>query len=905
MPKKKFDTIINTSNTLLENSTRVKHIIQKDAFNRCLDLIIQKLELAVKYTNSKAFDRYHETITGNGERGTGKTSFVLTIEDFIKNKKEYEDPTYQKYYNNVKDVQTLKLLDPTLLSDRQKVLLTIISNISELVKKELNSCKEEQRKIWKDNLLSLAEGLNSIINIGKDPNHDSMWDDAGLILENGLLKANAGVNFEKNFHEFIEKSLEILDKKAFLLILDDIDTNFKKGWDVLETLRKYITTPKIITIISGDLSLYKQLIRNNQLNLFKDSMEYENDRYKEYTQAIDELESQYLIKILKPENYINLYRLNYFLSYKKAPNIGIQKNSEVDPIDLKDFFLELIKEGFSIKSDIQLNLYFKILSNMPIRTNMQMFKAYFDSIDTNKNTFHQRYFLQRTKDIFITLFSKYGIDLQFFEIIREDSRTDTFLSKFFHDKSLINAKELLSNELHNMNEEKNIIILILKGLYNAYSHGRNDTYLEWGLKGILTSYYFSDEIDNNKNLYSFLDLNNELDSEKRIQKLISLNNNSKNLFAVTYRDKKYSQGGLIFKNFIENTNEKGERVLGKEGLYTIKDESFLFSKILYTKLRTTGRDTKDTISFFYILSFIEKLYSFRSQFIEDKLSNDNKKELTSNINDYIKSIMIKDYRFTLSKNVNDEQQLITNSNDGTIDESRNTEEYSIRESFIQNLTSWLTTLKFNESKFTLNDINIVFNNFIKKYLDDDKYNFKVFNNISEYLQVSIYVFLNEVLKRSIYIHLNESELNNITIQEIASTRGLNNFESNLGKYLQKLTKVKIKEMQSSDFFFNLLSCPVWNYYIPDFDKFREMISIDKIAIQPLNYSKLFVHKTNEEKLSHILSLYIEQNGPIGNENLDVVDTKIIHLYKDEFNVTSTKDLPSKTKRKTIYENSFK
>lgn len=56
-------------------------------------------------------------------------------------------------------------------------------------------------------------------------------------------------------------ALGILDKKAFVLAFDDIDVDVEQGWNVLESLRRYLSDTRIISIVSGNIKLYGSLVR--------------------------------------------------------------------------------------------------------------------------------------------------------------------------------------------------------------------------------------------------------------------------------------------------------------------------------------------------------------------------------------------------------------------------------------------------------------------------------------------------------------------------------------------------------------------------------------------------------------------------------------------------------------------
>ena len=72
-------------------------------------------------------------------------------------------------------------------------------------------------------------------------------------------------------------------------------------------LRKYLTAPNILTFISGDLDLYSFLVRKKQWKNFGKALlknEYdkpENIYAVKYPELVEQLESQYMMKLLKPD----------------------------------------------------------------------------------------------------------------------------------------------------------------------------------------------------------------------------------------------------------------------------------------------------------------------------------------------------------------------------------------------------------------------------------------------------------------------------------------------------------------------------------------------------------------------------------------------------------------------------
>jgi hypothetical protein len=95
----------------------------------------------------------------------------------------------------------------------------------------------------------------------------------------------------------------------------------------METLRKYLTSPKLIISILGDIDLYSILSRQLQwekIDSKKILIQYEGK--EKYIPQIEHLEEQYLIKILKPENRIdldNLFDLKDNIKIKNDNNIAL------------------------------------------------------------------------------------------------------------------------------------------------------------------------------------------------------------------------------------------------------------------------------------------------------------------------------------------------------------------------------------------------------------------------------------------------------------------------------------------------------------------------------------------------------------------------------------------------------
>jgi len=370
------------------------NLIHQTEYDRVIELINSRIDRASsqkdsdKDKNSKP--RYNDTISILGSRGSGKTSFLLSL---LKHYKPNNDNDNEKDKNK-DNIEVLDIIDPTLIEEKGHVFLTIISLIEESVckKLKLNDCSTNdaiyyQKKDWKDKLRKLADGLPSMDGVGLGMD-DTNWQDSEFIMDKGLKSVKAAKDLEANFNDLVAYALKILGKEAFIVTLDDIDVDFRKGWPVLETIRKYLTSPQIIVLLSGDLKLYSKAVRKQQWKNFgKALLVNEVDKLQkehEYNDLVTELENQYLLKVIKPENRIRLTTLYEKIELSKELNEEICiKNRKNSNIEIKSFYNDKVLAIFGIHNKYQVEAYTSFLLNLPIRTQIQFLSEIKDTEDAN------------------------------------------------------------------------------------------------------------------------------------------------------------------------------------------------------------------------------------------------------------------------------------------------------------------------------------------------------------------------------------------------------------------------------------------------------------------------------------------------------------------------------------------
>lgn len=311
--------------------------------------------------------------------------------------------------------------------------------------------------------MNLASGLKSLDGIGSNQLNDDLWDDATLILEQGLYNVVSGQNLEKGFHAFIDNSLRILAKNAFVLVFDDIDTSVNQGKNILELLRKYITTPQIITILSGDLDLYATIVRQLQwqnLDGNKILKEYEFSiptQMQKYRAQVDHLEDQYLNKVLRPENRIRLKSLNSFDDEDLA--ISFAENNE---ITLKSFIHSSLSSPLLIPNGhYYLDTYHQLLQRQPLRSQIEIYKYMATATNASNNEDHQLRYSDILHNVFYTALSQH-VDTHFNALVDGKDFLNR-LSIYLLQKELSDERnlKLLSDSKEDYENISNMYIQVL------------------------------------------------------------------------------------------------------------------------------------------------------------------------------------------------------------------------------------------------------------------------------------------------------------------------------------------------------------------------------------------------------------------------------------------------------------
>ncbi len=322
--------LIDLTNARQATALNVESILHRsqieDFLNRVNDVVGRvkafkgKLKQGGGCARSVSYERYHDVITLHGKRGSGKTTFLLSALELLQTEDNEQKEFRDTGRENLKNLCVLEVLDPTLFGLHEHLLLSLLAKIAaEVTSAVKNSgrslacgpsdiCELEK---WRKSLSQFAKSLKHMGETRDDldgdmPKETVHWDDAEFIFEQNMESAKRSFGLEREFHNFLNDSLQLIGKDAFVLALDDIDTRPQIGWHVLEVLRRYFTSPQLVVVLSGDMDLFKTIIEKQQLRIFDLNFDSSAEVRNEFKTKVDGLTEQYLLKILRTPSRINL-----------------------------------------------------------------------------------------------------------------------------------------------------------------------------------------------------------------------------------------------------------------------------------------------------------------------------------------------------------------------------------------------------------------------------------------------------------------------------------------------------------------------------------------------------------------------------------------------------------------------
>ncbi|RIZ69126.1 MAG: hypothetical protein D0528_05485 [Methylococcales bacterium] len=340
-------------------------LIQKVAFDTILTRITEEIRAAKDSENNSRGMVYFI----DGTRGAGKSTFLRYVTKELTPKDQKDTKLKDTKLKDIK-LELLIELDPTKIETGEHVFVSLLYKLNALIEKQRNchcsTADDFKYEAYRKQFKKLAGGLQLL-----DERTNPLQEiDSEAFLDWGLERVESGIAFADEFKSLIKDICVLLNKDALVISIDDADTNFSKGKQILEMIRRYLDSPHLLILITGDLQLYSHLVRDFYYeslgaNIFK----RDKHRKEEQIKLIDHLETQYLNKLFPLHHRTHLTSL-WDLRLKTDYSVKFEYGQE--PLDV--IIERLLKQGMYIKSDRErdLNLYKEFLLKQSLRSIIQL-----------------------------------------------------------------------------------------------------------------------------------------------------------------------------------------------------------------------------------------------------------------------------------------------------------------------------------------------------------------------------------------------------------------------------------------------------------------------------------------------------------------------------------------------------
>lgn len=374
---------IDLTKVNLPGNIEANDLIQIEAKDR-LEKIIGGIQARLE-NKTESDSRAHNVIFVNGTRGSGKSTFLRAMLKDICDEGKILGKTFNE----------LAYIDPTLTETGEHIMMSLLARMDHLVQKKSDrNCKsyiaeEPAYESWRAQLKNMSSGL-TLLHPSQQGKAAQGYDSFDEMVRLGKKMSNAqgGLELGNSFQELIQSALKVLDKKAFVVAFDDVDINFGNGWDVLELIRRYLCIPEVVVLITGDLQLYTQLVRDKQFRNFSETLSKNDaDRASERIGMVDHLEQQYLMKVFPLSQRLSLYSISELLELTNKNNqtginvkyMGTDSDNTVKTVGIKDAVRGMLQEGLSLDSSSasDLSLYTDTLLRLPARSVLQILTEYY------------------------------------------------------------------------------------------------------------------------------------------------------------------------------------------------------------------------------------------------------------------------------------------------------------------------------------------------------------------------------------------------------------------------------------------------------------------------------------------------------------------------------------------------
>lgn len=303
-------------------------------------------------TIKRNLEQIYNIIFFTGNRGSGKTSTMLSymeyLKDYYRNMERTSAKVDEYRFGDKPYMFTgIEYIDASSLDEKEDILGSVLSKMLKkwqdeeersssdhgIVRNSDYAYNKRQMSMLFSRVYELLKNLRS--------SDDPTKDDSDAFMET-VQNLSLTRNLQEAFKELVEKYLSIMtypgattlikSTNHFLVIsIDDLDMNIESGFRLLEEIRRYFMIPHIIVLLSANYDQLEKICLNYYMTKFdKIRGEYNTNQY------VSSLAREYLEKMVPARRQIvmesgrkwRFFNQKQILIQYKDPSTGSEKKLE-------------------------------------------------------------------------------------------------------------------------------------------------------------------------------------------------------------------------------------------------------------------------------------------------------------------------------------------------------------------------------------------------------------------------------------------------------------------------------------------------------------------------------------------------------------------------------------------------
>lgn len=311
----------------LENDYKLriesKEELEKSFFKDIYIQAFKQVAGIVKWTNSfkeesdydfkRENHEYNNILAFVGERGTGKSSAMITVaQALVNNETQALVNDSKSLLNTQTKFESIHTIDPSRFEKDQNVIEVIIAELFEKFQQKIKTEPSRGTESDKREVLKAFQDVYKCLKIISGSNSLNKYD--GDALETLATLADA-TKMEENMRHLIKVYLKYIhsnkaERNSILIIpIDDFDLNVKHAGEMAEQIRKYLMIPQVLVLMAINMDQFgdvktQEVISDFHVLLSKSKM----------SESPRDVASRYILKLLPIERRMMI------------PSIRIERN---------------------------------------------------------------------------------------------------------------------------------------------------------------------------------------------------------------------------------------------------------------------------------------------------------------------------------------------------------------------------------------------------------------------------------------------------------------------------------------------------------------------------------------------------------------------------------------------------